>query len=64
MVNVKRGILSDDSIKVYFFNRDEERHVAQTHNLQITASGQIKRPPKDFFDQMQIDLRVLTGIDR
>ena len=64
LVNVKRGILSDDSIKVYFFNRDEERHVAQTLNLQITTSGQIKRPPKDFFDQMQIDLRVLTGIDR
>lgn len=64
LVNVKRGILSNDSIKVYFFNRDEERHVAQTHNLQITTSGQIKRPPKDFFDQMQIDLRVLTGIDR
>ena len=64
LVNVKRGILSYDSIKVYFFNRDEERHVAQTHNLQITTSGQIKPPPKDFFDQMQIDLRVLTGIDR
>ena len=64
LVNVKRGILSDDSMKVYFFNRDEERHVAQTLNLQITTSGQIKRPPKDFFDQMQIDLRVLTGIDR
>ncbi len=64
LVNVKRGILSDDSIKVYFFNRDEERHVAQSHKLQITPSGQIKRPPKDFFDQMQIDLRVLTGIDK
>ena len=64
LVNVKRGILSDDSMKVYFFNRDEERHVAQTLNLQITTSGQIKRPPKDFFDQMQIDLRVLTGIDK
>lgn len=64
LVNVKRGILTDDSITVYFFNRDEERHVAQTHKLKITPSGQIKRPPKDFFDQMQIDLRVLTGIDR
>lgn len=64
LVNVKRGILSDDSLKVYFFNRDEERHVAQPHQLQVTDSGQIKRPPKDFFDQMQIDLRVLTGIDK
>lgn len=64
LVNVKRGILSNNNVMIYFFNRDEERHVAQTHNLQITASGQIKRPPKDFFDQMQIDLRVLTGIDR
>jgi len=64
LVNVKRGILSDDSIKVYFFNRDEERHVAKPHQLQVTDSGQIKRPPKDFFDQMQIDLRVLTGIDK
>ncbi len=64
LVNVKRGILTDDSIKVYFFNRDEERHVAQTHKLKVTPSGQIKRPPKDFFDQMQIDLRVLTGIDK
>lgn len=64
LVNVKRGILSDDSIKVYFFNRDEERHVARPHQLQVTDSGQIKRPPKDFFDQMQIDLRVLTGIDK
>lgn len=64
LVNVKRGILTDDSIKVYFFNRDEERHVAQTHKLKVTPLGQIKRPPKDFFDQMQIDLRVLTGIDK
>ncbi|MCM1451800.1 MAG: DUF3696 domain-containing protein [Clostridium sp.] len=64
LVNVKRGFLPDTLVSVYFFNRDEERHIAQPHRLEVTASGQIKRPPKDFFDQMQIDLRVLTGIDK
>lgn len=64
LVNVKRGILSNEDVKVYFFNRDEHLHIANTHKLEVTARGQILRPPKDFFDQMQIDLRVLTGIDK
>ena len=64
LVNVKRGVLSNEDIKVYFFNRDEHLHIANTHKLEVTARGQILRPPKDFFDQMQIDLRVLTGIDK
>lgn len=64
LVNVKRGILSNEDVKIYFFNRDEHLHIANTHKLEVTAQGQILRPPKDFFDQMQIDLRVLTGIDK
>lgn len=63
LVNVKRGIITSNDVRIYFFSRDEHLHTAQTHHLEVTRNGQILRPPKDFFDQMQIDLRVLTGID-
>lgn len=63
LINVKRGRLNSNDTKIYFFTRDEHLHVAQTHLLQVTSQGQIIRPPKDFFDQMHIDLRVLTGLD-
>lgn len=63
LINVKRGRLNSNDTKVYFFTRDEHLHVAQTHLLQVTSQGQIIRPPKDFFDQMHIDLRILTGLD-
>lgn len=63
LVNIKRRNITSDEIKVYFFTRDEHFHVAKTHSLKVTSNGQIIRPPKDFFDQMHIDLRVLTGLD-
>lgn len=63
LVNVRRGCITSDEIKVYFFTRDEHLHVAKTHCLKVTSKGQIIRPPKDFFDQMHIDLRILTGLD-
>lgn len=63
LVNVKRKILRPEDVAVYFFTRDEHLHTARTHQLAVNSHGQIIRPPKDFFDQMQIDLRVLTGLD-
>ncbi len=63
LVNIRKGLLKNDDVQVYFFNRDESLHVARIHQLKVTPKGQIIRPPKDFFDQMQIDLRVLTGIN-
>lgn len=64
LVSVKRKTIANDDVKVYFFTRDEHLHTAQTQQLKVTDKGQIIRPPRDFFDQMQIDLRVLTGLDR
>ncbi|MFK2369090.1 DUF3696 domain-containing protein [Bacteroides fragilis] len=32
-----------------------------SHQLLISETGRITRPPKGFFDQIDIDLKTLTG---
>lgn len=61
LVAINRGSLQTDLLSIYYFERDEHTHTAQAHDLEISSSGHIKRPPKGFFDQMDSDLRVLTG---
>ena len=61
LVALKNKIINPDHLAIFYFNRDENKHVAVSHSLEITNNGHIKRPPKGFFDQIDIDLRTITG---
>lgn len=61
LVAVKNRIITPEHISIYYFERDENQHTAISHSLEISRNGHIKRPPKGFFDQIDIDLRTLTG---
>ena len=61
LVAVKKGMLNKDDLAICFFERDETSHTAICHQLEILDDGRISRPPKGFFDQMDIDLNILTG---
>ncbi len=62
LVAVKQKMISPEQLSVYYFDRDEEKHTAIAHHLDVSPTGRIKNPPKGFFDQMRMDLRVLVGI--
>lgn len=61
LVAVKNRIITPEHISIYYFERDENQHTAISHSLEISRNGHIKNPPKGFFDQIDIDLRTLTG---
>lgn len=61
LVAVKNRIITPEHIAIYYFERDENQHTAISHSLEISRNGHIKNPPKGFFDQIDIDLRTLTG---
>lgn len=61
LVAVKKKLITPELLSIYYFNREEHQHVAISHSLEISKNGHIKRPPKDFFDQIDIDLKTLTG---
>ncbi len=61
LVAVNKGLISPESLSIYYFNREEHLHVAISYPLEISKKGHIKRPPKGFFDQIDIDLKTLTG---
>ncbi|KAA6347566.1 hypothetical protein EZS27_004963 [termite gut metagenome] len=61
LIAVKRADLTKEQLSVYFFERNEEEHSAIVHKLEVTDTGKIRRPPKDFFDQFDKDLQQLTG---
>lgn len=61
LVAIKNKLISKEILSIYYFERDEKTHTAVSHQLDITETGRIKRPPKGFFDQIDIDLRTLTG---
>lgn len=61
LVAVNNGLITPELLSIYFFNREEHQHVAISHPLDISKNGHIKRPPKGFFDQIDIDLKTLTG---
>jgi len=58
----KNNILSDGQISIHYFERDETKHTAISHELTIKPSGKISKPPSGFFDQFEKDLSQLTGI--
>ena len=61
LVALKNKIIDTKRLAIFYFSRDENQHIAISHSLEITDNGLIKRPPKGFFDQIDIDLRTITG---
>ena len=61
LVTIKAGIITNEDLAVYYFERDDSQHTAISHELEITKTGKIRKPPKGFFDQIDIDLKTLTG---
>lgn len=61
LIAVNNKIIASELLSIYFFSRDEHKHTAVAKKLDITSSGHIKRPPTGFFDQIDIDLKTLTG---
>lgn len=62
LVSITKKHFNSEMLSIYFFERDEHKHTAIAHNLEISRNGHIKRPPQNFFDQIDIDLRILTGV--
>jgi predicted ATPase len=50
-----------DLVKAYFFERDEHTHTSVPRKLEILKDGRIKNPPNGFFDQIDIDMRLIMG---
>ena len=61
LVAVNKKLITSGLLSIYYFEREEHGHTALSHRLQISESGRINRPPKGFFDQIETDLRILTG---
>ena len=61
LVAVNNRLITPELLSIYYFNREEHQHVAVSYPLEISKNGHIKRPPKGFFDQIDIDLKTLTG---
>lgn len=61
LVSVNKKWITPDLLSIYYFEREEHGHTALSHHLQVTKNGRITYPPKGFFDQIDIDLRELTG---
>lgn len=50
-----------DYVKAYYFERDDATHTSVARMLNIMKDGRIVSPPKGFFDQIDIDMRLLMG---
>lgn len=61
LVAVNKKWITPQQLSIYFFEREEYGHTALYHSLDISSTGHIRRPPKGFFDQIDIDLKTLTG---
>lgn len=49
------------NVKIYYFDRDETKHAANTHEIKILEGGKIDHQPDGFFDQIQNDLEKIMG---
>lgn len=62
LVAVNQCQIDKDELSLYFFDRDEYKHVAIAHHLQVEEDGHVHLPPpENFFDQIELDLRTLAG---
>jgi predicted ATPase len=53
-----RGV-SHDNVKISFFRRLENQSSSELVNIPVSEKGRINKAPKDFFDQMDLDLRKM-----
>lgn len=61
LVCCNKNLISNEEIKVYYFDRDEELHATTVSNLIVEEGGRIAHPPKGFFDQIDIDMQSIMG---
>ncbi|MFI3306501.1 MAG: DUF3696 domain-containing protein [Rikenellaceae bacterium] len=61
LVSIVEKTITADMLSVYFFDRDEGNHTSTSQKLLTTEKGRIKNPPKDFFDQIDLDLKTIMG---
>ena len=61
LVATKNNIISKEDSSIYYFDRDEKKHATQATHLPVLNGGKIQRPPKGFFDQLDIDMNELMG---
>lgn len=62
LVAVNQCQIDKEELSLYFFDRDEYKHVAIAHHLQVEKDGHVHpAPPENFFDQIELDLRTLAG---
>lgn len=61
LVATKNEIISKEDSSIYYFDRNEKKHATEAMYLPILDGGKIQRPPKGFFDQLDIDMNKLMG---
>jgi predicted ATPase len=61
LIAIREKNISVKDLSIYFVDRNDEEQVARANKLEVLESGKIRRPPQDFFDQFDKDLRRLTG---
>ncbi|MEZ8745991.1 DUF3696 domain-containing protein [Vibrio sp. 10N.261.49.A5] len=62
-VAIKEGELSSDDSSVYFFERSEGESSAQATPIKINDDGSVDKWPEGFFDEWDIQLDRLLGIE-
>lgn len=63
LVAVHDSILPNDKIRVFHFGRVGNNHDVSMLSMGVEPGGQIRKTPDGFFDQVEKDLEVLTGIE-
>lgn len=62
LLAVRRMALTNDQMKILFFNRSDSSADVIVSNLEVTSKGRVKNPPRNFCDQYAMDLRTLMGL--
>jgi len=61
LVATKNKIITKEDSSIYYFDRNEKKHATEAIHLPVLDGGKIQRPPKGFFDQLDIDMNILMG---
>ncbi len=59
LVACKKNQIQKENIKIWYFDRDENKHAARATEVEITEDIRLKNSPEGFFDQLGKDLRIL-----
>ena len=62
MVQVKKKTFNDFLPNIYFMQKREGSFAYDPVKLEVTEDGNIMNPPKDFFDQIELDLGQIIGL--